>query len=516
MKRFLCILLVFMMLPPFSLAEMTLMVEKNNVTFQELDQMRTYFRDPEKWTIVYRDNLEEHLDFLISRGQTREEILIRFSEESLLWEAYNDMYPKDACFRMERFVDELSREIWHLRHFNTAGRQELLEVLKQGQLLEKYDTYSAKFRGHNPEAYIECNYTTVPPAAHESGTMQIRYINGQAYVLTYAVRDRAAGRNHLRSNAENQNISGKSPFSSNLPVKFGVELLPKLTAFALDEGYPQQAGIGDVTLTGAISKGGKLKVTLDGKEISCKVKSNGDFSVVLPLNEQGDHTIHFTATHSKYTDRTETYIINASALRTPLAITAQPEEYALAGQQTLSGTSDPGASITLQLDEKDLATLTADETGAFTHAFEVKDNRFHQLVIIASVPGKGDSKLTLPFITEYETVKEGTKAFSKNLTKHSLKTLAQDPQAHLGERVKIEVHIKEVTYIPEGLGILCNYRPSSSKQEKTPLFLTLYGYAQDQLYTGMIVTIYGTVQGVRQVNDEERMDILVEYGTYIR
>ena len=71
-----------------------------------------------------------------------------------------------------------------------------------------------------------------------------------------------------------------------------------------------------------------------------------------------------------------------------------------------------------------------------------------------------------------------------------------------------------------GLGLLCEYNPPSGKNhDKTPLYLTVPGYAQCQIHENMIITIYGTVRGERTVSaddgEETRMDIFVEYGTYL-
>ncbi len=128
---------------------------------------------------------------------------------------------------------------------------------------------------------------------------------------------------------------------------------------------------------------------------------------------------------------------------------------------------------------------------------------------------KAISMIEIPFITEYETIKDGTKAFEKNLTKHTIAKLSQDPVAFHGERVKISVHVKEVAFTEDGLGIMCNYNPpKDSKHKKTPLYLTLYGYGQDQITEGMIMTIYGTVDGQHEADGEQRLKILVQYGTY--
>lgn len=514
MKRLLCILLALLMLPVSALAELEMERAKNYITFPGLDGMKGYFRSSAKWTIVHRGNLEEHMAFLTGRGEAEEAIRARFDADTLLWEAYFDGFPEDACIRMERFVDETSREVWHLRHLSSAERKELLALAADGQLLDGYDTFSAAWGGSGGAAYIDCGFTTVPPKEHVSGRMHIRYINGQAYVMTYAVRERMAGRSALRTGRENEYITGYSPFNT---LTFGAKLQPQLTAFTLEEAFPLQADLGDVTIRGRIAKGGKLTVTLDGREIPGKVKSSGDFTVTLPLTEPGDHQVTFTATHKKYTDRTETFTINASALRTPLNITAQMAEYAPAGDQVISGVTDPGAEVILRLDDREAVTLIADENGAFTHTYEVMDDQAHLLCVFAAAPGKDISMVQIPFVTEYETFRDGVKAFEKQLTEHTVAELAENPAAHLGERVKISVKVTDVAFTSEGLGMLCTWNPpKGSKAARTPLYLTLYGYGQDQIQPGMTMTIYGTVSGQHGTGDDARLAILVQYGTYLK
>ncbi len=513
MKRFLCLLLTLLLCPLYAFAELNMDVAKNYITFPSLDEMTGYFRKSSEWTIVHSGNLDEHMALLLRRGDTEEDIRARFAEETLLWEAYNQGFPEDACVRMERFVNETSRSVWHLRHLSTAERRDLLKKADSGKLLASYDTFSAKFAGSGGTAYIECGFTTFPLALHESGKMHIRYLNGQEYVLTYAVRERMAGRSKLRSARENNLIRGYSPFKS---LKFGVKLLPTMPDFALDEAFPTQVDLEDLTVSGAVPQGARLAVTLDQADIPCTVDGKGAFSVSLPLTAPGDHEVVFTITHGKHTDRVEAFTVNASAHRTPLTITAKPKTDALAGDHTIAGISEPGAEIVLRLDDRDAITLTADEAGAFTHTYEIMDSQAHLLYVAASAQGKDISIIQVPFYTEYETFKDGTDAFEAHLTKLKINELAADPSAHLGERVKISVRINEVVYTEEGLGILCAYNPpKGSRHEKTPLYLTFYGYAQDQLQPGMIVTIYGTVRGQRTWEDETRLDILAQYGTYL-
>ena len=513
MKKLLCLLLALLLCPVHALSELEIQYEKNYISFPELDQMRCYFRTSSEWVIVHRGNLDEHMERLLQRGDTEVDIRARFARDTLLWEAYNDRFPKDACIRMERFCDETSREMWHLRSLNASRRQKLMDLLNDGMLLEGYDTFGGKSVGGGNTGYVSCNFTTVPPAAHESGAMQIRYLNGQAYVLTYAVYGRMAGRTALRSGRENGLIGKFSPFNS---LKFGVPILPRQPIFALDDPLPQQAGLGSMTVTGKVSRGAEVTVTVDGKKVSCTVSDKGAFRAVLPLSSPGDHEVTFVTSHRQCTSREDTFLINASNDRTPLSITSAPEDVVLTGQHTVSGISAPGAEIVLRLDDREAVSLTAGPDGGFSHIFDIPDDGAHQLYMAASARGQDMSVAAVLFYTEYEAFKDGLKAFEKQLTSSTVAELAADPSAHQGERVKISVRVKEVQFTQEGLGILCTYNPpKSSRHPKTPLYITLYGYAQDQIQPGMTMTVYGTVNGEHTVDGETRLTILMQYGTYL-
>ena len=513
-------LVVLLALPALALGEITWEANKNFITFAELDGLKAYFRKANEWTIVTRDNFEEHLNLITARGETVDEARQRFAQQTLLFEAYADFLPDDVCIRLERFEDEASRQIWHFRHFSSQERKDYLEAVNNGELLAAYDTFAGEFKtGKVLLQHLECGYTTRPPYAYESGKMEIRYINGRCYVLTYAVKGRAASRTKLRKGSENGKIKD-TPFNENYPLSFDADYEPTLTPLEWKDVLPAQAAPGTLKAAGTVERGGKIQATLDGESLMVQVNKKGDFTLSLPLKEPGDHELILTATHKDHTARQEVYAINVSDKRTPLVLTAFPEAVALAGDQRIAGETAPGAAVTLALDDREPVTLTADSQGKFDFTFHVMDDLVHGFVVTAQGEEQDENVATVLFATEYETFKEGLKAFEKNLTKETIATLAKAPETFVGEKVKISVKVQELIYTQEGLGVLCTYNPPrGSKHAKTPLYLTLYSYAQDQIYEGMIMTIYGTVDGaetfLKQEGNETRMRILMQYGTYL-
>lgn len=520
MKKAIALLGIMLCLfPALALAEMEWKAEKNFISIPSLDGFKGYFRNASQWTLVTRDNLDEHIALPVARGESEEKVRERFNEESLLFEAYADFLPKDVCIRLEVFEDETSREIWHLRHFSTRERKEYLNGVNEGDVLEKYDTFKGEYKGTKQlTQHMECGFTTRPPYDYESGKMEIRYINGRCYVLTYAAYGRPASRPNLRKGSENGQIKN-TPFNENAVITFDAKYLDPLTPYEVIQPLPPRTAPGEAVMKGTVKKGAKVTAALDGKALSVKTDKTGNFSLSLDLTA-GEHEIVITASHKSHTERVETYTVSVSEQLTPLTLLKYPEASSLAGDQTIAGETSPGARVALTLDDDEPILLTADDQGKFDFTFRVMDDLAHLLLITAQGEGQDENAASVLFVTEYETFKEGLKAFEKGLTKERVDRMAKSPDSFIGEKVKISVKVQELIYTEEGLGVLCTYNPPKGmKHDKTPLYLKLYAYAQDQIREGMTMTIYGMVDGAETFmskdGNEIRLRILMQYGTYL-
>lgn len=513
MKRwFLAAMLLMMILPAAAMAELEMIVERNYIKFPELDGMNCRFRPTREWTVVHRDNLDEHLDLLLQYGWTEEEIRARFAEDTRLWEAYWEAWPKDSFIRMERFTDDISRDIWHLRHLSTAERRDFLEFVNEGSLFAQYDTFSAKFGGTGGQAHLDCGFTTVPPADYESGRMCVKYINGQAYVVTYVARGRMASHSSLRTKRVNEQLIGYTPLGC---FEFSAKLQPRLAELMV-EALPETADVGSVQLRGKMEAGGSLAASLNGQPVPAKTAADGTFSLTLPLEHDGLHELILTATHPKYTQRTEIYTLQASASVTPLTLTAVPEGFVTAGSQQVSGVTLPGAEITLRLDNREAVSVTADASGCFSHTWDVTDEQFHVLRMTAAAPGREPLQSKKTFSTRFAGVDEAIAAFSQDLSEHRISELAENPWQYMGEKVKISVRVSEVQVTRDGLEVLCNYNPPASYHHaQTPLCLVVPGYARDLIRPDMIMTVYASVHGQEMTGGEPRLVLLVDYGTWL-
>jgi len=178
--------------------------------------------------------------------------------------------------------------------------------------------------------------------------------------------------------------------------------------------------------------------------------------------------------------------------------------------------SDPGATIVITLDENEPVTVTADEKGVFSWTFEMPGENLHRLYVMATAPDYKDTfKVEWYFMTVYDTAMEGLYAFGSKITNTSLKDLVADPLNHVGERVKVEGHIQRIDILPEGLGLYCKqYQDYYDRSEPQYFYVTTYGYLHCIPSELMVLDVYGTVEGEREVDGEMLLEIDLQYGTY--
>lgn len=522
MKKLLAFVMILALLPLTALAgaDVPLTWErqaKKFIDFPTLDGWRGHFSSVTKWTIVTPENLEENWELVAGRGDPEEEIRARYAAPTFLFEGYSPDLPQDACFRAEVFETEATREVWHLRHWSTAERKELMNYIMSGRLLTDREVYSLTSSQTASNAYVQGYFTNYPPATHESGRIRLHFYNGKLYVLSYCVTGRMAGAKRWYS-AKEEEAYRKTPVNSP-ESKFTAEALPRMPEYALTSVVPEVVAIGTLTVTGTVEAGSKFEAALDGKTLTSKVDKKGNFTVDVPLNEEGERMLTFTVSHAKYTTRTMEYAVTVSETVTPLTITQQPDMFSAIGSVKVAGWTAPGATVTITVDEDEPVVVTAGKTGAFSHSFQAGERRAYQVKLAAQEEGKAESVREFTFSADYEDTNDGIKAYNEQVTDVNFKTIAENVEDYIGTKVKISIRTKEITLNEQGLGILCVYNAKKAA-DQTPLYVNLPGYAQCQLGEKMIITIYATVDGKRVIfnedgEEEERIELTADYGTYL-
>ena len=522
MKRLLAMLMILAMLPLAALAGVDAPLtwerqEKKFIDFPTLDGWRGHFSSVTKWTIVTPENLEENWDLVAGRGDPEEEIRARYAAPTFLFEAYSPDLPEDACFRAEVFETEVTRDIWHLRHWSTAERKEIRNYMMSGKLLPDREIYSLTNFETNLHAYERGYFTNYPPATHESGRIRMHFFNGKLYVFSYAVTGRLAGAKRWYS-AKEEAAYDKTPVYSS-EAKFRGEALPRMPLYELTSVIPEIIAPSEITLHGTVEAGSSVSAALDGKKLAVKTDKKGNFTADFSLAEVGERMLTVTVEHAKYTTRVMEYPILVTNEQTALTITEAPDMYAAIGEVEIAGRTDPGAEVVLAMDGGEPSAVTAGDDGTFTCTLQAEERRVYEVLLTAKTADKTESTRSFTFLADYENGEDGIKAFSEQVTDVNFKTIAENVDDYVGTKIKISIKTKEITLNEQGLGLLCIYNAKKAA-DQTPLYVNLPGYAQCQIGENMIITIYATVDGKRILFDdkgeeEERIELTADYGTYL-
>lgn len=519
MKRMLAILLAFMLLPMLACADEPLVYErqaKKFIDFPTMDGWRGHFSSVQKWTIVTPETLDENWELVAARGDTEEEIRARYASPNFLFEAYSPDLPQDACFRAEVYEDDVSRDVWNLRHLDAAQRKQLNTYLGSGKAFPDRDVYNLFNTGSGDNCHLMAYFTNYPPATHESGRMRIDFRNGRMYVFSYCVTGRLAGASRWYTAKEKAQLD-LAPLTS-METKFADKALPRMPRYELTTTLPEIAAPGAMTFAGTVEAGSKVSAALDGQNVPVKVDKKGNFTLDAELTA-GERLLTITVENTKFTTRVMEYTIKVADDITPLTITEEPGWKCVIGDVTLAGTTAPGADVTIVVDEGEPVVMTAGEDGAFSHTFQAEERRAYAVKLTTAANGLSPAEKEFTFAADYETTDDGIKAFNQQVTDVNFKTIAENVEDYIGTKVKISIKTKEITINEQGLGLMCIYNAKQTK-DQTPLYVNLPGYAQCQIGENMIITIYATVDGTRLLfsddgEEEERIELTADYGTYL-
>jgi len=465
---------------------------------------------PKEWIFVTPENMEEHMELLMSLGETEEDIRARFSDGTILFEAYHPKL-KEGRYRVQIFEDAFTRNIWNLDDLTKkqyiAVADELKEYYFQGYLdLIKVDYESSRARDRS---FDGC-YNAYPPYSYESGYYHLKFINGKAYFCTYSQKTEASQKKHIKADGTYDRIMDLLPGMAGHAYLKG-EKLPAVADLMPDERLILNAHSGEYTFTGISEKKANVVVKNGEKQWDAAVDEEGTYTTVIQL-QPGENEIIAIANKEGLSENTLSHFISVDDTTAALELTEYPYGDMIRGKIKVSGKAAPGAKVTVKIDEKEPMELSINEDGSFSQNIEAEDWVEHSIEITASEAGKEDCTAIFTFSSVYEDASKGIGAYRKTLTEGlSAKKISKDPAAYIGDRIKLEVYTKEVERT-DGRLIL---KGTINKNKEQPIILVCDNYLQDEILDKMIITVYGDV--IEPSLTEEPIPRLhVEYISYLK
>lgn len=477
------------------------------LVFPEMDEWQGRFSRRDRWVIVTKETLAENWELVAARGGTEEEIRARYAADTFLFEAYSPDIAADACFRAERFENEITQEIWNLRHWDNAERKRIIGYLESGRAFPGLEVSRLNVQGRSPNHYLRGYFTNEPPATLESGRIRIDFRNGRMYVFSYCVSGRVAGTESAF--VQDSFLCQNTPLLHERSV-FLNEALPRKVNAVLKNTAPEDALPGNIRLSGTADAGAQLAVTLNGSPVTGMMNGDGSFIVILPLKECGEYEAELSFTHPKLAERSITHTIRVSEERTPLTVTKSPEEHAGLGEMTISGLTEPGAGVALRMGETELAACSADKAGKFTCSFEVDEPGVCTVQLTVQAEGRSENTREISFHADYESREAALEAYEKKVQDVPLLDMQKNADAYIGSIVKLPVFVVKMEITPQGLSAVCRQEKLTGNGIWYYLYhINIDGYAGSLCREGAKMTVYGEVTGTAPCTFEDGTEYIL-------
>ena len=465
---------------------------------------------PNEWTFVTPENMEEHMDLLMGLGETEAEVRARFSDGTILFEAYHPKLKKGR-YRVQIFEDVYTRNVWNLddltkKQYIAVG-DELKEYYFQGYLdLFKVNFESSLAKGR----HFEGVYNAYPPYGYESGYYHLSFFNGKAYFCSYSQKTQASQKKHIKADGTYDRVGDLIPGMSGHAYLKG-ERLPAVADLMPDGGLILNAHSGEYSFTGVSEKKANVVVKNGDQQWDAAVDGDGKYTAVIQL-QPGENEIIAIASKEGLSENTLSHFVSVDDQTAALEFSEYPYGDVIRDEIKVTGRTSPGARVTIQIDEMDPVELTVNEDGTFSRKIEAEDWVEHSIEITASEAGKEDCTAIFSFIAAYKDASKGINAYRKTLTEGlSAKKISKDPAAHIGGRIKLEVYTREVERTAGRLILKGNI----NKNKDQPIILVCDSYLQDEILDKMIITVYGEV--IEPSLTEEPIPRLhVEYISYLK
>jgi len=438
-----------------------------------------------EWTFVTPENLEEYMEMLTGMGETEADIRARFSDGTILFEAYHKKGKKNWT-RAQVFEDEYSRNIWHLDDLTKkqyiAVAEDLEDHYFQGYL-DLFDLYyySSATRGRE----FTGDYNAYPPYQFESAKFCLRFLNGKAYLQTG---------------------------TGTLGIYLTGERLPAITDLKLEAG-PQihNANSGNFTFQGLSEKNARITLKIGERQWEATADADGKYAADIQLLPD-DSEITLIANKDGLKENVRAMPILVNDAFAALVLSEYPAGDMIRDDLRVSGRTNPGAAVMVQIDEEEPINLAVDENGAFSQKLEAEDWKEHIIRITAREEGKQDYTAISTFVSGYADAEKGISAYRKTLTEGlTAKKIHKDPYAHVGGRIKLEVYTREL--IRENGQMIIKGNIYQNKD--MPITLVCDSYLQDRIKEKMILTVYGEVMEPLQ-QDDPVSTLKVEYISYLK
>lgn len=458
-----------------------------------LDDVYASVEIPEGYVVLTEETLTEYANWLEGRGTSQETVTNDFIKRGVLLQAWDT--ENDICFEIRAQQTEETLLIFDVNEQSTNVRGEYRTSHYPNNEYPDYDYTASDWKNTEEGRFLVLKYTKRDHGEIlHRGFMRRTIRNGYQIDCDLQVYNRAATD---KDNAALNKIWNTFHFIEVLPMP------PAASAqLMIINPPPEETNEKEFDMTGTAAKGVTLTTVVMGMMSNADpvvtttvVEANGKFSIPIQLPKEGVFVITLFAEYQGQEIYEKAYPVTYARTLLTVNFTLQPGEVVTENEVMFMGTSVPGATIQMFVNEKAIDTKKVNSAGKFAVTFDTSEEGEYQLALVFSKARLEDRRFTWNFTRRW-TEADTQAHLQKQAVKPAYQTLLNKISGYTGRIVGYDAYLVHCSESNDQCVLLMALRRKNKVYSQYILVTT---NEKPSFAIGEKLRMYGTCEGMSSV-----------------
>ncbi len=407
------------------------------------DALKATVEIPDTYVVLTGENLPQNADWLESRGLSIEDVSNDFIKRGVLLQCWTADY--DACMELTALQTEQALNIFDVNEQEDTirGAYRLSHYPNNDFQAQGYDFSSADWKNTSQGRFLILRYIKREGGEIlHRGLMRRTIRNG--YEITFDMKVYGRSLTNKDNTALNK-IWESFAFAEILPLPPSASAKINLT-----KEPPAETNNPEFTIEGTAAKDVKLTAVIMGLSspnptlVEAETGASGKFKMPVKLPKEGVFMITLTGEYMGEDVKELAFPVTYQRTLLTVNLSTPLPQVVTTSELTLLGTSEPGASIQVFVNNESVMNKRVTAAGKFKLELDTSTEGVYDLVLVFSKKGLADRRITHSFTREWSQA-DILKELKKQAIKPGYATLIKKIEGYEGRIMGYKCYLLSVT-----------------------------------------------------------------------
>ena len=450
---------------------------------------------PEQYVVLTGDNLTEYSEWLEGRGTTQEAVTNDFIKRGVILQAWDN--ENSACFEIRAVQTEESQLIFDVNEQSSGVRGEYRTSHFPNNEYAGYDFSSSDWKNTDEGRFLILKYIRRDNGEIlYRGFMRRTIRNGYQIDCDMQIYGRAA------TDKDNSNLNKLWNTFHFIQV---LEMPPAAKAqLMITNPPPVETNEKKFVIGGTAAKGVAITTVVMGMMSNADpvvtttvVDANGKFSISIQLSKEGVFVITLFAEFQDQEIYEKAYPVTYEHTLLTVNFTSEPGEAVMENEVKISGTSVPGASIQMFVNENAIDTKKVTSAGKFAVTFDTFEEGEYNIALVFNKSGLESRRFNWVFTRRW-TENDTQEYLQRQAVKPAYQTLINKMEGYTGRIMGYEAYLVNCS---ESNGQYVLLMAMHRKNKVYSQYLLVMTDEKPRFEIGEKLKMYGTCEGMSSIAD---------------